>query len=67
MYISDWEIHTNGIRNIIQQAVENSKIVASDTVWHGPSGDAVIAATAADIEEEYGDYIDSGQVEEYLD
>ena len=65
-YISDWKIYTDGIRSAIKEALEAGKIQADDTVWQGPSGDAVVAADAAELDEEYGDYTDSGLVSEYL-
>lgn len=66
MYISDWAIHTKGIREILAEAVKSDKIQASDIVWRGPSGDAVVASDPASLDEQYGDYTDSGQVSEYL-
>lgn len=67
MYISAWEIHTRNLRNIIAKAVEARTIEESDIVWRGPSGDAVVAASPADLDEDYLDYVDSGSVEEYID
>ena len=67
IYISNWAIWTGNIREILGVKVAQGEIKASDIVWRGPQGDAVVAATAADVEEEYGDYTDAGQVSEYLD
>lgn len=66
-YISAWEIHTGSLRSLVAQAVANGEISTDDTVWSGPSGDVIVAACAADLEEEYAEYIDSGLVEEYFD
>jgi len=67
-YISSWTIDTEGLSATLAEALSKGKIKSDDVVWAGPSGDAVIAATAADLddEEEYADYIDNGLVKEYL-
>lgn len=65
-YISAWEIHTGSLSSILQSAVDNGEIKESDIVWNGPGGDSVVAASAYDVEEEYGEYVDGGQVSEYL-
>lgn len=67
MYISAWGIHTGSLRSILAKAVEDGEINATDIVWRGPSGDAIVASDPASLEEEYAEYVDSGQVEEYLD
>lgn len=67
MYISAWEIYTENLRDIIAKAVRNGKVQLDDIVWCGPSGDAIIAATAADLGEEYAEYSDGGRCGEYLD
>ena len=66
MYISSWEIHTGSLRKCVAQAVKDGKAATNDIVWTGPSGDAIVAATAAHLNEEYADYTDAGLVEEYL-
>ncbi len=66
-YISGWEIHTGSLGQSVAQAVELGKVELTDTVWVGPGGDAVIANTAADLDEEYADYSDGGLVEEYVE
>lgn len=67
-YISGWEIFTRGLRALLAKAVADGEIETSDIVWRGPSGDTIVAADPASLEEEeYEEYIDSGQVEEYLD
>jgi len=65
-YISAWTIHTGSLRSEIASALEQGEVAASDTVWRGPSGDAIIAATSADLDEEYAEYTDSGLVSEYV-
>jgi len=66
-YISAWTIHTGSLRSEIASALEQGEVAASDIVWRGPSGDAIIAASPADLDEEYTEYTDSGMVSEYLD
>jgi len=66
-YISDWEIFTSSLRTKITEALKRGDIKADDIVWGGPSGDVIIAATPADLEEEYEEYTDQGLVSEYLD
>jgi len=66
-YISAWEIHTSTLRKRVEEAVKSGEARPNDIVWVGPSGDAVTAATAADLEEEYAEYVDKGLVQEYLD
>ena len=66
-YISSWKIFTATLRQRVQEAFEQGEASPDDIVWAGPSGDAVIAATAADLGEEYGEYTNAGQVAEYLD
>jgi hypothetical protein len=72
MYISAWEIYTGSLRNILKSAVGREEIKSSDIVWRGPSGDAVVTGDAADLSQDdddapdYSDYVDSGQVNEYL-
>jgi len=65
-YIGSWEISTGSLCNILAQAVDAGEIEPTDIVWSGPSGDAVVAKSAYDVEEEYGEYVDGGQVSEYL-
>jgi len=67
MYISGWEIHTRGLRQIITTAFWEGKIATDDIVWRGPSGDAYIGTMTASIEEEHSEYVDSGLVNEYLE
>lgn len=67
MYISAWETFTKGLRSALAEATGAGKIGPEDIVWRGPSGDAVVAADPASLPEEYSEYVDSGQVEEYLD
>ena len=43
------------------------KFITADIIWCGPSGDAIVASDPASLDEEYAEYVDSGQVEEYLD
>jgi len=66
-YISAWRIYTGNLRGIIAQAVQDGEIETSDIVWRGPSGDVVVAPTAADLDEDYVEFVDSGQIGEYLD
>lgn len=66
-YISAWTIHTSSLRRQLAEALEKGDIRADDIVWAGPSGDAVIAATPADLDEEYAEYTDDGLVSEYID
>ncbi len=67
MYISAWNIHTGSIGAAVAKAHKAGKIKDSDIVWRGPSGDVYVAATAADVPEDGADYVDAGQVSEYLD
>lgn len=67
MYISAWRIHTNSLRTVVNEEATKGTVSKHDIVWVGPSGDAVIASTPADLDEEYADYTDAGQVSEYLD
>lgn len=67
MYISAWRIHTSNLHAIIAEEAAKGNVKKSDIVWMGPSGDAIITATPADLNEEYADYTDAGQVSEYLD
>lgn len=66
MYLSAWSISTKGLRNLLAEALENGLIDAADVVWFGPSGDAVVAASPADLAENYMEYTDQGQVEDHL-
>jgi hypothetical protein len=66
-YISAWTIFTRSLRTEIAKALDQGAIKADDIVWGGPSGDAIIAATPADLDEEYIEYTDHGLVSEYLD
>lgn len=65
MYISAWEIQKRHIGLILSDAVGEDKIQDTDIVWTGPSGDAVIASDPAELDEQYADYTDAGQVDEY--
>lgn len=65
--IHAWSIYTTSIIDRIEKALESGHIKATDIVWQGPSGDAVVAATAAELDEEYAEYVDRGQVSEYID
>jgi hypothetical protein len=65
-YISSWKIYTSSIGQAVQEAVKAEKVKPTDIVWTGPSGDAIISESAADLDEEYADYTDSGLVSEYL-
>lgn len=67
IYISDWTIHTMGLRAVIEQQLAARNCTPDDIVWRGPSGDAVIASSPAALSEEYAEYTDAGQVSEYLD
>ncbi|MCP4540646.1 MAG: hypothetical protein GY832_26205 [Chloroflexi bacterium] len=67
MYISAWEIYKGNFSQILADAVESGKIQTTDTVWNGPSGDAIIASDPASLDEEYSEYVDGGEVGEYLD
>lgn len=66
MYISSWWAYTSGIHAILEEAVAQGKIEEDDIVWCGPSGDYVVAATAADLDDNYMEYSDGGLVSEYL-
>ena len=66
-YINAWRIHTSSLRTIIAEELAKGNVSENDIVWAGPGGDAVVAATAADLDEEYAEYTDAGQVSEYLD
>ena len=66
MYVSAWQAHTGSIGSILENARNAGDINDSDTVWAGPSGDYVIAASPADLDEDYADYSDSGTVSEFI-
>lgn len=66
MYISSWQIFTGSISQAVREASESGQVEGSDTVWVGPSGDAVIASDPAELGEEYAEYIDRGEVSEYI-
>lgn len=66
-YISAWTIYTSSLRQEIAKALNQGDIKTDDIVWSGPSGDVIVAATAADLDEEYAEYTDSGLVSEYID
>ena len=66
-YFSAWTIHTETYAGAFQQALTDNQIDASDIVWRGPSGDAMV--TSADdylLDEEYAEYTEDGIVEDYL-
>jgi len=68
-YISSWAIHVNerGISGVLQAALTNNLIGASDSVWRGPGGDAVVETLEGDIaDSEYAEFVDGGIVEDYL-
>ena len=67
-HLSAWEIHTKGLGQLVEQAVQANEVNRSDIVWRGPGGDAVICDHPGDLDnsEEYMEYTDSGTVEEYL-
>ncbi len=66
-YFSAWTIHTQTFAGAFQQALTNNQIGAADTVYRGPSGDALVV-TDDDclLDEEYADYTEDGVVEDYL-
>ena len=64
MYISAWKAHTDGIRKVIEDALEVGLVDENDTVWQGPTGDYVVGTEADDPE--YADYSDAGTVYEYV-
>jgi len=65
-YISSWEIYTSSISQELQKALTDNKIGTESIVWTGPSGDAIVADSAGDLDEEYAEYVDSGLVSEYI-
>ena len=65
-YVSAWEAYTTPIGVTLEAALDAGEIEANDIVWRGPSGDYVVAATSADLDEEYAEYTDSGLVSEYV-
>jgi hypothetical protein len=67
MYISAWKIHKEGIRNILDRAVDDGKVSKGNIVWYGPSGDVVVANDPASLDEQYADYTNEGLVSKYLD
>ena len=67
MYISAWAVYTKGLAAKVQQLFHSNYVNRDDVVWVGPSGDAIICADAGGLGEEYGDYMDGGLVEEYLE
>jgi len=66
-YFSAWTIYTKTFAGAFQEALTANQIDASDIVWRGPSGDAMV--TSEDdylLDEEYADYVEDGIVEDYL-
>ena len=64
-YISSWEIYTKSLGQRLQERLSAGKIAPTDTIWYGPSGDAIVLPNVPD-DEEYLDYIDKGTVAEIL-
>ena len=62
-YISSWQIYTGSLHKSLEALVKMGKIKTSDTVWYGPSGDAVVGYID---DEEYLDYVDEGTVQDIL-
>jgi len=62
-YISSWQIHTGSLHKSLEALLAAGKIKANDTVWYGPSGDAVVGYVD---DEEYLDYVDKGTVQAIL-
>jgi hypothetical protein len=68
VFFTSWQIHTDGLRQLVTKALEDSEVAENDVVWCGPDGSAVVAASPADLEDtEYAEYTDSGMVAEYID
>ena len=65
-FISAWQNFTNSIVGNIRAAIDAGEVQANDIVWCGPDGSTIIASDPATLSEEYGDYVDSGQVHEYM-
>lgn len=66
-YFSAWTIHTETFAGAFQRALTANRIDASDTVWRGPSGDAMVTSSDDSVlDEDYGDYTEDGIVENYL-
>ena len=65
-YFTAWDIYTQTFAGAFQQALTNNQIDASNTVYRGPSGDAVVIEDD-ELDEEYADYVEDGIVEDYLD
>jgi hypothetical protein len=65
-YISSWTLNISSIEAELRFALDAGEIKETDTVWYGPSGDAVVAATAADLPKEYSDYRDRGRVDDFI-
>ena len=64
MYISAWTVYTDGLTSTLKDAVDSNKVSPDETVWVGPSGDAVAGDDAYELQ--YADYTDAGLVSEYL-
>jgi hypothetical protein len=64
-YFTGWTIYTQTCSGAFQQALTDNQIDAGWAVWRGPSGDALVTDEFPD-DEEYADYIESGNVEDYL-
>jgi len=72
-HFTAWSIHTEGLNTLLKTALERGEIEPDDTVWTGPSGDAVVASDAAELtpveddDPDYGEYMDAGLVSDYGD
>ena len=71
IYINRWRIYTGSLRAIVKDELDKGHCDENDVVWKGPDGSAIIAPSPADLDvdghEEYLDFVDIGQVKDYLD
>jgi len=65
-FISAWQNFTNSVVGNVRAAVDAGEAQTDDIVWSGPDGSVVIAGDPATLGEDYADYVDAGQVHEYL-
>ena len=64
-YISSWEIYTTSLKLRLQDRLDAGKVAPTDTIWYGPSGDAIVLPNVPD-DDEYLEYTDQGTVQDIL-
>ena len=64
--IDEWEIALVGLRRRLRSLLRAREIELTDYVWVGPDGGVCVSAYVP-LDESFAEYVEEGQVSEYLE